>query len=145
MTDAEKEIREALAAGPTPGPWSVKTVPTSCGICHKVGPFPGKQPDSLPRHACLYADYPIQGNPADDELEANARFIAACHPAAIRELLDEIERLRADARRYRWLRIGHNAMLLMETYRWTMPEQMDGAVDIAIGKIGDNDTARGKE
>ena len=89
-------IREALAAGPTPGPWSVETVPTSCGICHKVGPFPGKRPDDPPRHACLYADYPSQGNPADDELKANADFIAACHPAAIRELLAAHDALKAE-------------------------------------------------
>ena len=57
MSDAIKRIREALAAGPTPGPWRVETVPTSCGICHKVGPFPGKRPDYQPRHACLYADH----------------------------------------------------------------------------------------
>jgi len=61
----------------TPGPWLVETVPTACGICHKVGPFPGKRPEDKPRHACLYADYPSKGNPADDELEANARLIAA--------------------------------------------------------------------
>jgi len=89
-----ERIRAALAAGPTPGPWSVETVPTSCGICHKVGPFPGKRPDDPPRYACLYADYPSQGNPADDELKANAAFIAACHPEAIRELLAEMDRLR---------------------------------------------------
>jgi hypothetical protein len=55
----------------------MQTVPTSCGICHKVGPFPGKRPEDKPRHACLYADYPGRGNPSDDELEANARLIAA--------------------------------------------------------------------
>jgi hypothetical protein len=91
-----ERIREALAAGPTPGPWSVETVPTSCGVCHKVGPFPGKRPDDPPRHACLYADYPSAGNPADDELMANANFIAACHPEAIRELLAAHDALKAE-------------------------------------------------
>lgn len=99
MSDAIKRIREALAAGPTPGPWSVETVPTSCGICHKVGPFPGKRPDYPPRHACLYADYPIPGNPADVELEANARYIAACSPANVRALLAAHDALKADAER----------------------------------------------
>lgn len=96
MTDAQSalaQVREVLAAGPTPGPWSVETVPTSCGVCHKVGPFPGRRPGDPPRHACLYADYPSQGNPADDELKANAAFIAACNPAAIAALLAEIDRL----------------------------------------------------
>lgn len=99
MTDAQQalaQVREALAAGPTPGPWSVETVPTSCGVCHKVGPFPGKRPDDPPRHACLYADYPSAGNPADDELMANANFIAACNPEAIRELLAERDALKAE-------------------------------------------------
>ena len=61
----------------TPGPWTLVTVPTSCGICHKIGPFPPKREGGAARHACLYADYQSQGNPADDELEANACLIAA--------------------------------------------------------------------
>ena len=66
-----------MSATPTPGPWTVETVPTACGVSHKVGPFPGKREGDKPRHACLYADYPSKGNPADDELEANARLIAS--------------------------------------------------------------------
>ena len=61
----------------TPGPWVLETLRTSCGICHKVGPFPGRHDNDEPRHACLYADYPSKHNPADAELEANARLIAA--------------------------------------------------------------------
>ena len=61
----------------TPGPWVLETVRTSCGICHKVGPFPGRRENDEPRHACLYADYPSKHNPADAELDANARLIAA--------------------------------------------------------------------
>ena len=62
----------------TPGPWVIETVPTSVGICHKIGPFPPRRPDDVtPRSACLYADYPSVHNPADNELYANARLIAA--------------------------------------------------------------------
>ena len=63
----------------TPGPWTLETVRTQSGICHKIGPFPPKthHVHSLPRHACLYADYPSSSDPADQELEANARLIAA--------------------------------------------------------------------
>lgn len=70
----------------TPGPWSLETVRTSSGFCHKVGPFPGRREDDKPRHACLYADYPSESNPADRELLANARLIAAAP-----ELLEALE------------------------------------------------------
>jgi hypothetical protein len=77
----------------TQGPWTVETVPTACGICHKIGPFPGKRKGDKPRHACLYADYPSPGNPADDELAANARLIAAAPDllAALSNLLRVID------------------------------------------------------
>lgn len=55
----------------------MQTVRTSSGLCHKVGPFPGKREGDPARHACLYADYPSVDNPSDDELAANARLIAA--------------------------------------------------------------------
>lgn len=61
----------------TPGPWLMETVSTQCGICHKIGPFPGSKDDMKDRHACLYADYPSSTNPRDIELLANARLIAA--------------------------------------------------------------------
>lgn len=62
----------------TPGPWALDTIQTSVGICHRIGPFPPRRPDDeTVRHACLYADYPSACNPADKELEANARLIAA--------------------------------------------------------------------
>lgn len=61
----------------TPGPWIMETVATQIGICHKIGPFPGKRPADKPRHACLYADYPSASAPGDAELLANARLIAA--------------------------------------------------------------------
>jgi len=84
MTDAVNDLVKAFAeqtkdGGPsfTPGPWELVTVQTSCGICHKIGPFPSKREGDSARHACLYADYPSKGNPADDELEANARLISA--------------------------------------------------------------------
>ncbi|WP_211485469.1 hypothetical protein [Achromobacter ruhlandii] len=75
----------------TPGPWSLETVRTSSGVCHKVGPFPGRREDHPPRHACLYADYPSDSNPADQELLANARLIAAAP-----ELLDALEDLKSE-------------------------------------------------
>lgn len=70
----------------TPGPWNLETVNTQSGICHKIGPFPSKRDELPPRHACLYADYPSSFCPADQELAANARLIAAAP-----ELLEALE------------------------------------------------------
>jgi hypothetical protein len=39
-----------------------------------------------------------------EELLANAEWIAAANPATVLELIAEVERLRADAGRYQWLR-----------------------------------------
>lgn len=70
----------------TPGPWTLETVRTVSGFCHKVGPFPARREGGDPRHACLYSDYPSESNPADQELLANARLIAAAP-----ELLEALE------------------------------------------------------
>ena len=65
----------------TPGPWSLTTVPTSAGSCHKVGPFPARGPGEAQTFAFVYADGIRIG--IDDELPhaielaANARLIAA--------------------------------------------------------------------
>lgn len=57
----------------TPGPWEVDTVITSCGICHKIGPFPSG--GHLEKNACIYVDNSDWSN--SEELLANARLIAA--------------------------------------------------------------------
>lgn len=64
----------------TPGPWSLETVPTSMGTCHKIGPFPSRGFHSE-THACVYADSVRRHDyghcKVGDELLANARLIAA--------------------------------------------------------------------
>ena len=68
-------------AAHTAGPWSLTTVPTSVGSCHKIGPFPARVPDGAPTFACIYADGIRigidDGMPRAIELAANARLIAA--------------------------------------------------------------------
>lgn len=59
----------------TSAPWTLETVKTSSGICHKVGPFPYR-PDRQ-NHACIYHDYPNgELGPLELELRANAELIS---------------------------------------------------------------------
>ena len=60
----------------TPGPWAMETVRTSCGTCHRIGPFPRPAYASKPEGwACVYDDYPPGvGSP---DLLANSHLIAA--------------------------------------------------------------------
>lgn len=60
----------------TRGPWTLETVPTSIGICHKIGPFPGSCGREV-GHACVYVDGIGRRGNAVDELLANAKLIAA--------------------------------------------------------------------
>lgn len=80
---------EALR-GHTPGPWSLETVATSIGSCHKIGPFPGGMA-RREAHACVYADgirIGIDENiPRAQELASNARLIAAA-PALLAEVIE---------------------------------------------------------
>lgn len=75
MTTESKKL--PIIEGFTPGPWNLTTVATSCGQCHKIGPFPPRNEGDDDRHACLYADYPSPFSSADRELLANASLIAA--------------------------------------------------------------------
>jgi hypothetical protein len=89
MTPAETAIRTALEAGPTPGPWSawhnnweVSTIYAPTG----------------PVASCLIDSEADESTQDKFELmkEANAKLIAACNPAALAELLAELDRLRAE-------------------------------------------------
>lgn len=66
----------------TPAPWTIETVKTSVGICHKIGPFPSSSPARPETYACVYGDHinaddAYRGDPLAVELLANARLIAA--------------------------------------------------------------------
>lgn len=60
----------------TPGPWGMQTLRTSCGVCHKVGPWPHKWRAGKEMSACIYDDYPSPPEGTDTML-ANARLISA--------------------------------------------------------------------
>jgi len=90
MTDRYAQIRDALAMGPTPGPW-----------VHDGDGVTADDEDVAVAMCC--------------PSEVEAAFIAACDPDTIRELLAErdqlaaaLEAAREDAERYRWLRKGAN-------------------------------------
>ena len=85
MTKLTDEAVKALLDGATPGPWKMETVRTSCGTCHRIGPFPRPNYTSKEEGwACVYDDYPPGiGSP---DLLSNARLIAAA-PDLARALL----------------------------------------------------------
>lgn len=63
----------------TPGPWTLETVKTSVGVCHKIGPFPGSCGRKVGM-ACVYEDGMHLWRTMDrmeSELLANARLMAA--------------------------------------------------------------------
>jgi hypothetical protein len=81
MTDRYKKIREALAMGPTPGPWSVRYDYVVQAKSFDEGRLvPISQPYGLR----------VDGS----DLFANACLIAACDPDTIRAVLEERDALR---------------------------------------------------
>lgn len=71
----------------TPGPWQAVTFRTSCGVCHKIGPWPHKWRAGTTMSACIYDDYPSPPEGTDTML-ANARLISAAP-----ELLEALTRI----------------------------------------------------
>lgn len=93
MTDF-KELREALDAGPTDGPWKADQWTSGEGGCYGWSFSAGGY--RLPL-SDMETDNPY-------ECDANAAYIAAANPATIRSLLAELDAARRDAERYRWFR-----------------------------------------
>lgn len=153
MTDAQQalaQVREAMAAGPTPGEW-VCYDDSSDGKTNRIEIVAiGKTV------ARIYRSVPEQDLP-------NARLIAACSPANMTAILAhveaqaaEIERLTAerdelrrqlaeaemDAERYRWLRNEANTARKCDPMVCIYPldeqdlidgDRLDIAIDAAMG------------
>lgn len=75
-------LREALAAGPTPGPWFVST---SGGSVYALHGCPGRNRFSALPQAGRRDDAP------PEELAAVSRHIAACSPDRIARILNALE------------------------------------------------------
>ena len=87
--DGEQAIRDALAAGPTPGPWRVFNHSWSDTSILAV---------DFDHAVCLLdINYATEESQEADEavMAANARLIAACNPETMRALLAELDTLRA--------------------------------------------------
>lgn len=72
IDDIERDVPNG-----TSGPWILETVRTSCGTCHRIGPFPNPlYIGDLKRSsaACVYDDYPP--GRGHRHLLANARRIS---------------------------------------------------------------------
>lgn len=79
----------------TRGPWTLETVKTSCGVCHKVGKFPSANGVRKTTYGCVYEDGLHWHRLIDDmdtELLANARLMATAPEllGALRDLCDAI-------------------------------------------------------
>jgi len=91
----------------TPGPWTLETVETQIGTCHKIGPFPCNSGTRSETHACVYADNirlsDYGHSKVGDELLANARLIAAAP-----QMLEALRELMGLAQREGWDHVAVN-------------------------------------
>jgi hypothetical protein len=83
MTELNIEQLKTAALAATPGPWNKSNHANSPRVC---------APETEDR---LGIEMQIRGNGNRDDNRKNAAFIAAANPAAVLELIAEVERLRA--------------------------------------------------
>lgn len=130
--DGEQAIRDALAAGPTPGPWrsfnhswsdtSILAVDFDHAVC------------------LLDINYATEESQEADEavMAANARLISACHPETMRALLAELDRLRSASRQEGWISVDERLPEIGEAalvYTPPQPEDWPDTVRISIDHI----------
>jgi hypothetical protein len=100
--DGEQAIRDALAAGPTPGPWIAEINSIGTHV------FSAAAADVYPRNiADLIIPFWAATDPDDQHgvrtrVQADTRYIAACNPESMRALLAELDRLRSASRQEGW-------------------------------------------
>lgn len=82
ITTAEREIREALAAGPTSGIWI------------RYDNDPGTFQVATVERFGIYSSHAEWGGDSGTP-ESDSAYVAACNPANIRAILDELTRMRA--------------------------------------------------
>lgn len=106
MTDHITRLKEALEAGPTEGPW----VACSWIVHDKDGAIDacGMHVVTADGKAGVFSSSPE----GDDVMERDVRFIAAANPAAIRELLERLERAEKERDEFR-----EALAISSETYR----------------------------
>ena len=104
MTDAQAalaQVREALAAGPTPGPWV--TMPANAGV-HCVARINAWE--AVPPSDCELSH---------DSIDAS--FIAACSPANMTAILAHVEAQAAEIERL---------TAALKTCVWALRQPLDG-------------------
>ena len=98
MTDAEKEIREALAAGPTPGQWF------AVNDGNRTEPFMNVKAERIsgrgPTHEVAIC---ATGDSPQSMETANARYIAACNTVNMTAILAHVDAQAAEIERLRGL------------------------------------------
>ena len=87
---AEKAIREALAAGPTPGTWETNGPFVNSSAVYGIADC---------SHADVAANWAGSDYTTDSYAEANAALIAACNPKAMTAVLSQLAELRAEVER----------------------------------------------
>lgn len=130
MIDRYEKIRQALAMGPTPGPWCVLDADSEPCITARLPENEGRQWDD-PIICHLYEDVtpfdsvtPGPWLKAMPNAQANAFFIAACDPDTNRELLAERDGLTAENARLREaLKEAEDAMRFVYTSCATLPQE----------------------
>lgn len=123
MTDAQTaltQVREALSAGPTPGPWHHCQPFQSVRAERTIhGPVPAQRVDFVstktqPVHERIII--PMAGKEAHVRSEDMA-FIAACNPENIAAILAHVEAQEAEIERLR---------AALKTCAWALRQPLDG-------------------